>query len=234
MSDAHPDTVGRRSYSSAHRQQQSEMTRQAILEAMNGIVAENRIVTFTIGEVARRAGVAQRSVYRHFPTRDALIEGLYDANEDWLDPVRSIDLPATPDEIPALALKVFANFDRHPVVTRSLNIASMAFDIRPVARRERDEAIREVMASAMSNLDDEEKGRAFAVVRYLLSALAWQTMRERSGLVGAEAGKAAYWALDVLIKDVSRRNAEAGRPPRRSAAHRVERGGDEDDSYDQA
>jgi hypothetical protein len=42
----------------------------------------------------------------------------------------------------------------------------------------------------------------------LISAPAWQAMREQSGLSGAEAGEAAAWAVRVLTDEL-RRNPDS-------------------------
>lgn len=49
--------------------------RRAILEAAREVLAEDA-TTGSIEQIARRAGVARRTVYGHFPTRDDLVRAL--------------------------------------------------------------------------------------------------------------------------------------------------------------
>jgi hypothetical protein len=56
-------------------------------------------------------------------------------------------------------------------------------------------------------LSAEDRRRALAVIYLLISAPAWQAMREQSGLDGVEAGKAAAWALRVLTDELRRNPA---------------------------
>ncbi len=58
-----------------------------------------------------------------------------------------------------------------------------------------------------SRPEPKERARALAVVYLLVSAPAWQAMREQSGLDGVEAGKAAAWALRVLTDELRRNPA---------------------------
>ena len=211
MSTGEEVSTGKRSYSNSLRKQQSDLTRELILRALNELVAENRILTLTVEDVAEKAGVSHRSVYRHFPTKEALFEALYKSNEEIMDPFKALGPPASIDEIPALAVKVFANFDEHSVVARSLNIASIVSGVQPPTREERDALIKNLLVDVTSNLDKTEARRAFAVIRYMLGALAWHTLRDRFKLDGADAGKAVSWALAVLIKDLRDRNTEAER-----------------------
>lgn len=201
----------KRSYSSTLRQHQSELTKELIIRALNELVAENKILSFTMEDVAERAGVSLRSVYRHYPSRESLIEALYISNEELLNPFIAIDLPVSAEGIPGLAEQVFANFDKHRIVARALSITSIVSGVRPGKRKERDEILINLLAEVTSNLGQDERCRAFAVIRYYLSILGWQTLQDRFGLEGSEAGKAAAWALDVLIRDLKKRNAEAGK-----------------------
>ena len=54
------------------------------------------------------------------------------------------------------------------------------------------------MRELTDGLDPKERRRALAVVYLLVSAPAWQAMRDQWGLDGVEAGKAAAWAVRVL------------------------------------
>lgn len=201
-------STGKRSYSKALRKQQSAFTREIILRALNDVIAEIGILSFTIDDVAEKAGVSHRSVYRHFASKEALLEALYEFNAELID-VNAVGLPAAADGIPSLVGEFFDRFDKNPSMSRATNIASVTFAIKPKSRQERDEAAKQLLKVTFPNLDATEMARAFAVIRYLLSGLAWQAMSERFGLDGQEARRTIAWALDVVIRDLSSRNASA-------------------------
>src|SRR5262245_33889214 len=54
------------------REKQLADTRRAILEAVASEIAESGPAGFSVQGVADRAGVTHRTVYHHFPTREAL------------------------------------------------------------------------------------------------------------------------------------------------------------------
>jgi AcrR family transcriptional regulator len=54
----------------------AQRNRDALLEAATAAFAENGVDT-SLEDVAKRAGVGIGTLYRHFPTRDALIEAAY-------------------------------------------------------------------------------------------------------------------------------------------------------------
>jgi uncharacterized protein YfaT (DUF1175 family) len=64
------------------------------------------------------------------------------------------------------------------------------------------------MGELTAGLSERQRARALGVVYLLVSAPAWQAMRDQWGLDGEEAGKAAAWAVRVLIDEL-RNNPES-------------------------
>src|SRR5256885_914009 len=64
-----------RPYDNALRRQQADLTRRRILDTVRDLLMESR-TSFSIPEIAARAGVSEPTIYRHFPNRDALLEAL--------------------------------------------------------------------------------------------------------------------------------------------------------------
>ena len=65
-----------RQYSSPLRERHAQQTRDLILDAVTALLEERRIDEVTTREIAESAGVSERTVYRHFPDRDAILTGL--------------------------------------------------------------------------------------------------------------------------------------------------------------
>ena len=55
------------------RGQQKAQTEARILDAAGRLLEDGRLDEASYSEIARLAGVGERTVYRHFPTRDALM-----------------------------------------------------------------------------------------------------------------------------------------------------------------
>jgi hypothetical protein len=77
-------------------------------------------------------------------------------------------------------------------------------EIRSRTRRRRLRAYEKGMGELLAGLEPDERQRASAVVYLLISAPAWHAMRSQSGLDGVEAGRAAAWAVRVLIDELRR------------------------------
>jgi TetR/AcrR family transcriptional regulator, regulator of autoinduction and epiphytic fitness len=73
----------------------AERTRQALVDALLSLLDEGHL-TPTAAEIAERAGVSERSVFQHFPDREALFESVARQQYDRMMPtLRPID-PSLP------------------------------------------------------------------------------------------------------------------------------------------
>ena len=101
-------------------------------------------------EIARAAGLGIGTLYRHFPTRDALIEAVYRHEVDVLC-TRAGELLGTlpPDEALAAWMKLFV---RHVATKRGMS------------------SVLKPMMSANTTLSDDTRGRAIAAASQLLAA----------------------------------------------------------------
>lgn len=83
----------------------AERTRRALVDALLALLNEGRLRP-TAAEIAERAGVSERSVFQHFPDREALLEAVareqYERVMPTIRPVdASLSLPARIDEFVA-------------------------------------------------------------------------------------------------------------------------------------
>ncbi|AGL03499.1 TetR/AcrR family transcriptional regulator [Desulfoscipio gibsoniae] len=205
MTQNKPET---RSYSSPLRNRQREYTRNLIMEAVASFVAQGRINTFSVQDVADRAGISYASVYRHFPTREALLEEMY----EWASEVAGSQMPPTPstiDEIPAWIAKSVPVFEQNTAAIQAVISVLAALNIKPESRQQRDDIIDSLVAEGAPNLPPEVARRSAAIVRYLAGSLGWATLRQRFGLDAEDTSAALTWALEVLIRDLKRQGANA-------------------------
>ncbi len=89
----------------------AERTRRALVEALLALLDEGRLRP-TAAEIAERAGVSERSVFQHFPDREALLEAVareqYERVVPTIRPVDpSLSLPERVDEFVAQRCTTF-------------------------------------------------------------------------------------------------------------------------------
>jgi AcrR family transcriptional regulator len=178
-----------------------ERTRRAILEAMADVISETNGIGFSVQAVADRAGVTHRTVYNHFPTRDALCEGFSGYVDDLLL------LSSGQTELPALQLeglpamtgdlyKLLALRERHARAYVMLMIGNR----QPLPSwRKRTSAIeREIVSNALPGAPIKPR-LATAAVRIFVSTMGWHLLTEQCGLSTEEAAATSKWATQTLL-----------------------------------
>jgi AcrR family transcriptional regulator len=180
-----------------------EQTRLRILQALTDLLADPTIDEVAIPLVARRARISLRTVYRHFPMREAL----FDAWAEWVDERLRLHLHSYPERADGLAdfaLELYRSYDESERLVLAMVNSKAARGVRVRTRRRRQRAFQRAMSEPTHDLQPKERLRVLAVVYLLVSAPAWQAMREQWGLDGNEAGKAAAWAVRVLMDELRR------------------------------
>lgn len=200
-----------RPYSSPLRERHTQQTRDLILDAVTDLLESHRIDEVTTREIAKSAGVSERTIYRHFPDREALLGGLTDRLMSSLasgqNPMNSrID---TIDGLKAAAVQLMAGLEEFHVAAR----AEALFNADPRRfspdTRANSEQLPVVLAAILPELGEQDCLRLAAVIRCLLSAQAWLRMREEYGVAGADSGPMVAWVLDAIVNEIHRGNPPA-------------------------
>jgi AcrR family transcriptional regulator len=194
-----------RPYESPLRAEQQEATRRRILQAMADVLADEAVDDVTVPIVAMRARVSVRTVYRHFPTKEAL----FDAFGEWAEENLQLVVHSYPDTLEGvleMAPALYRMYDEREPLIRAL-LSKRGQEIRARTRRRRLQTFEKAMRELTESLEPAERRRALAVVYLLVSAPAWQAMRDQWELEGEEAGQAAAWAVRVLTDELRRNPA---------------------------
>jgi AcrR family transcriptional regulator/quercetin dioxygenase-like cupin family protein len=158
---------------------------------------------FTLDAIAQQAGLERRTVFRHFKTKEALLQAFW----VWInDRITPRTLPTSLDELIAAPKETFARFDDEEGVIRASLHTPTGRAMRMTAVPARREAFRAALREATHGAPAEDGRRLETIVHLLYSASAWETMRDYAGVSGAQAGDAASWALRILV-DVVRASA---------------------------
>lgn len=193
----------RRSYTSPLRSNQKENTRDRILDTVAEIITEGRILDFSVKDVAVRAGISYGTVYRHFPTRESFLEALYEVATEIMAQ-SSIFTPQSLDDIPTMAGKTVRIFEERATLVQAFTIALLTNNVHPKSRHERDEKIQEMVIESTPHLSSGVARQVTAIISHLYSSLSWVTLKKRYGLNPEETAEALNWALQTLIKDITR------------------------------
>jgi AcrR family transcriptional regulator len=182
------------------RERQVAQTRDLILDALTTLLGDRRADEVTTRDIATLAGVSERTVYRHFPDRRALLDGL----SQRLPP--SSDKPSFGvgglDGLAPTSRRLMELLDEHYVSARAEAVLNadprhFAADTRANTRDMRD-----LLAAGLPDLDERERLRIAAVIRCLVSTQAWLRMREEFGVSGTESGPVVAWVIDTIIREL--------------------------------
>lgn len=198
-----PAASNKRSYKSPRRAAQAAKTREMILGALVDQVCDTGRADFSVADIAERAGVAVRTVYRHFPDRNALMDGL-DAHleAETATPDASLeDLEHVGDHLTAL----FEAFERTPRLVEAGHVTRLGRELRARGRARRGERVRSMIDEWLAPLTMRERRAAFAVFRSMFGSHTWRTMRSELGMTNEETIEATRWVLELFVGDLARR-----------------------------
>jgi AcrR family transcriptional regulator len=184
------------------RQLYKDQTRERILDAAIEQMLEGAVESLTLGKIAEKAGVTERTIYRHFETRDALLKAVWPRMQAR---VGASGFPKTADALIATPLRLFPRFDEQQGLIRASMESKAGREVRLSANPERQAAMLACVADALPGMNAAARRRRAAIVQLIDSAYGWAAMKDFWGLDGAEAGRAAAEAISILL---SRRAAD--------------------------
>jgi AcrR family transcriptional regulator len=190
-----------RTYNSPLRTEQMERTHERILEAAAEQLLEEGLEELSLPRAAQRARVSVPTIYRHFSTKEALMQEL----TDWVDrELRLSEVPESIDEFTEYVPRFFAYLDENEALVRARLLSGVHRQIHHDTRRRRDKLVEKAMEDVTARLDPLDARRACAVVRVLMNSAAWEMMRDNWNLTGEQAGEAAAWAIRILVEELRR------------------------------
>ena len=194
----------------------TEATRKVILDAAVDLFLERQSDGFSVQEVADRAGLTHRTVYRYFPTRQELLGATAERLGPAVVDQRFAEVSTLEEWIDALGPH-FAHTEANLELVRKV-IATMftSEDGRLLGQdlRERDAHRWLVFRGQFPHLAERDARQTFATLRHLMSSTSYVLYRLRFGLPPSEATEAIQQAATQIVEQAARRN-RAARPRRR-------------------
>jgi len=189
------------------KQKQRVRTRNAILDALADVIAEAGGLEFSIQQVADRAGVTHRTVYNHFPTREALRDGLAERVEELLGATgRRRPDAGNPslESLAPMAAESYALFESCAPAVRASVILTLASRGPTQLAKRRTDAFRKIVKQGLPANASVPADEATAAVRMFLSTIGWHVLTEHLGLSPTKAAATAEWAIRVLLDSAAR------------------------------
>lgn len=216
MNDRSSSNSNRRSYRSEVRAAQKDHTRLRILDAVATKMAQGIFDSLSMEQIAEAAGVGPATLYRYFPNREALLDGL---SGHFNHVMGDIPYPSTPDEVVQVVEQGFPAFDQNPALVKAFFISQLGRSARSRGRARRIQAIGKALEEITSGLNESRRTEVVAIIAHLSSLQTWLTMTEEFDLTGAQVGEAATWAIKTLLADVAKNTRDGARPDGQKGKH---------------
>jgi AcrR family transcriptional regulator len=173
MKSGHP-------YYSPLRAEQAAATRARIVDACVAVIGAERELTF--GAVAKAAGVQERTVYRHFATKNDLEAAVW----TWIveNLTQAEFSHASEDELITAMRRSFAGFDAGASLIEAMLHSRQGLAIRQAQQPARRAMFERCARQAVPGVNAQMRARLAATLQLLYSATAWDQLR-------------AFWDMDA-------------------------------------
>jgi AcrR family transcriptional regulator len=201
------------------REEHRLLTRRTILTTVLDLVADGSIDELSVPAVARRSGVSLATIYRYFPTKDALLAAAADepAREALAaDAGRPV---AGDDELAAFQRTMWRRFAGNLPLLRHQVTSQAGREMRQ-ARLERS---RQQLAGYLAGFgitpSSPDGARLTSLLLLLSGSLALVELHDRQGLAVDDAVDASQWAVQALIAATVGDQPGPHRTPEQRTAH---------------
>jgi AcrR family transcriptional regulator len=170
-------------------------TRRMILEAFLALLEDESPTAVSMPEIAARAGVSVRTLYRYFPNKDALIDG---ANR-WFERHAAAALGGRPTEfhqLPTYLENIWSDFAENIPAVRIQHTSAGGREFR--ARR-LPETRAAIEAALPAGIPEERRPLVVDTVAALMSSSMFFELVERLGHRPAEAARMASHVITLLV-----------------------------------
>jgi AcrR family transcriptional regulator len=198
------------------REKQMAETRTAILEAVAAGIGESGLTGFSIQGVADRAGVTHRTVYNHFPTREALNDAFAEYVEQVLNErgMGGEERGVGVAELPAITGQMHSSYGENAAYLQAYVMMTIATGKAARVFRERSKKMEKLVDEELGPLEPGVAKLVTSAVRLFLSSAGWFLVKQHHGLSPDEAGRMSEWAVKTLL-DAARRGNLPKRPDKK-------------------
>ena len=184
------------------RQELAELTRSRIIMGAAHLIEAGEPLMFR--DLSRISGIPERTIYRHFPHKDAVLDAFW----IWLNRDIAVpDSPEGPGEIPDYARALFAAFDRRSSLVRAMIASPSGQKLRDARAVERRAKFERALRPLTERLPERDGHALQAGIEAICSASGWNSL---VGTMGASAADVAIWALEAML-DRARRQIDLKR-----------------------
>lgn len=181
-------------------QRHSDLTQELILAAAIDLLEHSSVAELTVRDVAQRANISARTVFRYFPTRDEFLDAIA------AEVIRHLNLPPHPttiEELLNLPDALYRTFEAKTSLTKAALHSELFDRIRSAPAQQRWIAVGKLLDQHAAKASPRERKLAVANIRFFLSATAWHYYRFYFGFSLSDTIAAAGAAIRQTLNGVA-------------------------------
>jgi len=183
-------------------------TSERILAAVQHVLAEEHPATLSMPQVAARAGVSLRTLYRYFPTKESLVDAA--SNSFSIEPAAAVGGAPTLETLEEYLRVAWRGFTDGLPAVRAQHMTPAGRELR-AARLPRSRAqVRAGLTDQGLDLSDDDLDRLVDLIVMLTSSTTYLELVDRLGHREDDAARLAAWATEAVI-DRARREGGVAR-----------------------
>ncbi|MCM2354012.1 MAG: TetR/AcrR family transcriptional regulator [Pseudobdellovibrio sp.] len=189
-----------RKYDNSSRLEKSNGNRQKIIENYVDLLVEKRGEEISLEELAERAGLSTRTLFRFFGDKKSLTTELETYLETYVTSVAGNLQIMTVEDFAEFAFQVFDKYESLILAYLYTNFGQLS---RVVFRRKFNSLLMEKIRAQIPQVQTKEEQHRIYLIITLINANLWSDLRNVYNQTGAEMGKSMKWAVGTLLKNVN-------------------------------
>ncbi|AZZ36031.1 hypothetical protein CIK05_04235 [Bdellovibrio sp. qaytius] len=188
-----------RKYDNSARAEKSNSNRQRIIENYVSLLVEKHGEDLSLEELAERADLSTRTLFRFFGDKKSLTRELETYLENYVTRVSGNLQLMSLEDFAEFSFKVFDEYERLILAYLYTNFGQQS---RVLFRRKFNALVMEkIKARIPEELTKEQQSRVHLIIT-LINANLWSDLRSVYSETGAEMGKSMKWAMGALLNNI--------------------------------
>lgn len=174
----------------------ADLTQRLILDAAVALLEAGLVSDLSVRAVAKRADISERTMFRYFATRDALLDAVA------AEVSRRLAAPPDPQtvaELLAYPRAIYRRFEESAALTVAALHSEIYHRIRTTDAQRRGAAVRALIDREAPQAAERERKLAAADIHYHVVASTWRYFRSNFGLSLEEASDCARGAIEGTL-----------------------------------
>ena len=188
--------VAKRTYDNETRENASQRHRESIIQSLVLLLAKSKGVEVPMSDIAKHSGVSERTIFRFFKDKQALMGATADYVGTFLE--RSAkQINARP--LAEFAQHAFQEFEANDGLTLAYLLSSFGQQARPLIRKNWNKALLEKVDQEMKIRHSAKTDARLALIVTLVNARVWYELKSDFKMSGKESGDTVAWAIKTLL-----------------------------------